>query len=121
MVLLFSARFTEVSRLGLLLTLLNTLSRGLFCIVGEVVSLLACLFRKHPPKQISTPELKGALWEQTFADQLDLLDGIWVLCSLFSSRVCLAAAADSNGAAQQTRAAQELGLSGFFEAWNRNL
>lgn len=37
-------------------------------------------------------------------------------CSLVSCRVCLAAAADSDGAVQQTRAAQELGLSGFFEA-----
>lgn len=45
-------------------------------LVEEVVLLLACLFRKHPPKQINTPALKGHLRVQAFADQLDLLDGI---------------------------------------------
>jgi len=41
---LFSVCFAEVSRLGLLLTLLTVPVDSLFCIVEKVVLLLACLF-----------------------------------------------------------------------------
>lgn len=41
---LFGLGFAEVSSLGLLLTLLSVPMQGLFCIVEQVVLVLACLF-----------------------------------------------------------------------------